>query len=529
MPSLKKKKKSSHLSKTSRHQSKYSSQTGQEIPSFYRDANFETLRLKCQTFDSIKYDESDAIWFRANMLRNLVLSSDYMNALTTQPIPVSMIKAPAIFPGYNSETTSKEDAQAILTGLQNSLDNEIQSLNTLKKAYEELNTNREKSVSGLESLYEEFLPKTQGTDGMVPPSSSPPSPPLVTLDSKETIDKILHNYLKKYRLRAQEGKVVLHRDKFLNLRQDTRKAPDDYWETKHYYMQSSAVQQTGSTPRTVPEEEDRVGTLTAIKSDTRDNEVGLLYQNGDRNRSPGQDRIQTQTQVQVQIHAQDQGQTNEVLNRNVAQVQQTERPPTFNNRTPATSESYGGFGTDAYSGASNTGTITAASNVPPGDLATTITNGNINMETPINNTANLPSDDVRGVSGSEFREDNKPLVTTVNEQMVDMQDREPQSENMFGDMFVDYSGGTENLDPTGAANGDNQVNEMVVGPDVGISDADGLGANNMLDDNSNIYQNFNDDIIANQNLDSGEVGVDIDEPFTNAFDDGFADLDNVFF
>lgn len=515
MPSLKKKKKSSHLSKTSRHQSKYSSQTGREIPSFYRDANFETSRLKCQTLDSAKYDESDAIWFRANLLRNLVLSSDYMNALTTQPIPISMIKAPAIFPGYNSETTSREDTQAILTGLQNSLDNEIQSLNALKKAYEELSSSRE-GTSGLESLCEEFLPKTQGTDGL---KSSPLSPPLVTLDSKKAIDKILHNYLKKYRLRAQEGKVVLHRDKLLNLQLDTRRAPDDYWETKHYYMQASAVQQTGSTPRTVPEGEDRMDTLTAIKSDSGDNGVGLIYQNGDHNRSPEQNHIQAQAQAQSQ--------TNEAVDRNLAQIQQTERPAAIINRTSETSEPYGDFGTGTYNGAGNSGTITADSNVPTGNLVTT-TDDNMNMETAINNTANLPSDGARALGGSELREDSKPLMTTVSEQLDDMQGRESQSENMFGDMFVDYSGGTENLDPTGA-NGDNQVNEMVVGPDVGISDPDGLEANNMLDDSSNIYQNFNDDIIANQNLDSGELGVDIDEPFTNAFDDGFADLDNVFF
>ena len=165
----------------------------------------EANRLKPEQVNSIVHDESDTISFRANLLKNFILSTDFMNVLTNQPVPIDKIKPPRVFQSGNPETL-----RTIISTFENKLKQEQDLLDKLKITANELEI-KEKSMD----LAKELDSDTTVYDTL-----------------QNTMDET-RQYCEKYNLRSQDRRIVVHRNNFPSLKIDPSEAPNDYWETTY--------------------------------------------------------------------------------------------------------------------------------------------------------------------------------------------------------------------------------------------------------------------------------------------------------
>lgn len=201
------KKKRSHHAKSSKQaqlqQQQQQQQLKQQLQQQLKDS--EANRLKPEQVNSIVHDESDTISFRANLLKNFILSTDFMNVLTNQAIPLDKIKPPRVFQSGNPETL-----RMINNTFQNKLKQEQDILNQLKITAKELET-KEQSMD----IVKELDSDTSVYDSL-----------------QKTLDGT-RQYCEKYNLRSQDRRIVVHRNNFPSLKIDPSEAPKDYWETTY--------------------------------------------------------------------------------------------------------------------------------------------------------------------------------------------------------------------------------------------------------------------------------------------------------
>ncbi|CAB4253002.1 some similarities with Saccharomyces cerevisiae YHL025W SNF6 Subunit of the SWI/SNF chromatin remodeling complex involved in transcriptional regulation [Maudiozyma barnettii] len=165
----------------------------------------EANRLKPEQVNSIVHDESDTISFRANLLKNFILSTDFMNALTNQPVPLSKIKPPRVFQSLNPVTLRN-----IITTFKTKVEQEQTLLDELKRTsadldVQELHLDLAKELDNDISVY-------------------------ATLEHTEDATR---QYCDTHGLRSQDRRIVTHVKKFPSLKIDPSEAPNDYWDTTY--------------------------------------------------------------------------------------------------------------------------------------------------------------------------------------------------------------------------------------------------------------------------------------------------------
>lgn len=185
----------------------------------------EANRLKPEQMNSVVHDESDTISFRSNLLKNFLSSTYFMNVLTTQPIPISMIKPPRIFQSSNPVTL-----KTIIGTFEMKLSQEKNLLNELKERAKNLDL-EESQIESCDKFNEDDL----------------------ILDSLEKTDEVLSTYLNKYGLRKQDDRLFTHKQKFGHLKVDLSEAPTDYWSKTYKEL----VDEQKRKERLKKEEEER--------------------------------------------------------------------------------------------------------------------------------------------------------------------------------------------------------------------------------------------------------------------------------
>ncbi|SMN20451.1 similar to Saccharomyces cerevisiae YHL025W SNF6 Subunit of the SWI/SNF chromatin remodeling complex involved in transcriptional regulation [Maudiozyma saulgeensis] len=165
----------------------------------------EANRLKPEQVNSIVHDESDTISFRANLLKNFILSADFMNSLTNQPVPLSKIKPPRVFQSGNPNTLRN-----IITTFKAKVKQEQTLLDELKKTSAELEAQEVKLD----------LAKELDSDTTV----------YATLEQTEDT---LRQYCDTNGLRSQDRRIIMHVEKFPSLKINPTEAPKDYWKTTY--------------------------------------------------------------------------------------------------------------------------------------------------------------------------------------------------------------------------------------------------------------------------------------------------------
>lgn len=154
---------------------------------------FESSRLKPEQVSTMIHDESDTISYRSYLLMNYVNSTRFMDILMTQNVPNCKIRQP---PAFRKSTL--EDMKQMLASQRETL-----------ASMEEATNNY---IWKLSDDSEFLKSKLQESEKEVEEPSS-----------------ILKEYLEHFDLRAQDDRVVIHRNEFTNLRGDTREASPGYW------------------------------------------------------------------------------------------------------------------------------------------------------------------------------------------------------------------------------------------------------------------------------------------------------------
>ncbi|SCW01094.1 LAFE_0D04940g1_1 [Lachancea fermentati] len=167
-----------------------------------QNRSYDSSRLKPEQVGSLVHDESDTISYRSYLLQNFIASSELIDVLTIQPIPMTKIKPPPVYRGINIEefrqTLAKEKEQ-------------LEELTRSVDSYEfKLSDNFKFLKESCRSLTEDEL-------------------------DDERLNSIAAGYSSKFHKEVKDDRIVIHKDKFLDLRGDTSEAPANYWE-KHREM-----------------------------------------------------------------------------------------------------------------------------------------------------------------------------------------------------------------------------------------------------------------------------------------------------
>ncbi|SCU82951.1 LAMI_0C01464g1_1 [Lachancea mirantina] len=158
--------------------------------------NYDNTRLKPEQVGRLVHDESDTISYRSYLLQNFMISSELIDVLTTQAVPVSKIKPPRIYPSMNLEAVK----QAIEVEKQQILAM-VQATSEYKVTYPDKYQILRQSSS-----------KLTGSDV-----------------DHEMVEKVSNEFAAAFNKVVQDDRFVIHQGKFLELRGDVSEAPPDYW------------------------------------------------------------------------------------------------------------------------------------------------------------------------------------------------------------------------------------------------------------------------------------------------------------
>lgn len=158
---------------------------------------FENSRLQPEQSTTMIHDESDTVSYRSYLLMNFVKSAEYIDILTTQPVPNDKIRPPRLFRESYTLEAMKERLRV-----------QKEQLNSAKEALDNLSEQAGRDAQFLK----EKLNSSENQEA--------------------DYDALLKEYLEHFGLRSQNDKVVFYRGRFGDLRGDTREAPPDYWQ-KH--------------------------------------------------------------------------------------------------------------------------------------------------------------------------------------------------------------------------------------------------------------------------------------------------------
>ncbi|CEP60553.1 Snf6p LALA0_S01e13564g [Lachancea lanzarotensis] len=158
----------------------------------------DTTRLKPENVGGLVHDESDIISYRAYLTQNLIKASEMMDILTTQNIPLPKILAPPIYPNLD------------LDGAKKSLEFEKQEIAALETQL--LTSHR------LE-LPSEYIALKELSEAVVTNEGSTP----------KAIEKVQQTFMSRFQRHVQNDRIVVHHNRFPQLRGDLSIAPADYW------------------------------------------------------------------------------------------------------------------------------------------------------------------------------------------------------------------------------------------------------------------------------------------------------------
>ncbi|GCF00402.1 hypothetical protein ZYGM_001525 [Zygosaccharomyces mellis] len=188
MPVVKKRR--THHGKSSRIHHQVQLQQQQQLQVKQR---FENSRLRPEHVSAVSHDESDTISYRSHLLKNFIKTSELIDVLTTQLVPLDKIKLPEIFKGVTS----------------NQLEGKLQV--------------QKESLSQLQRILDDFEWKQDEDSGFLKDKLW-----AVELETQDP-DEVLKLYEARFGLRSQENQVVTHRGKFTHLQKDQSCAPEGYW------------------------------------------------------------------------------------------------------------------------------------------------------------------------------------------------------------------------------------------------------------------------------------------------------------
>ncbi|CAR23309.1 Snf6p [Lachancea thermotolerans CBS 6340] len=163
-------------------------------------SSYFATRLKPEQVGALVHDESDTISYRAYLVQNFIRSSEMMDALMTQNVPLPKIKAPPIFRNPNVEemkravVSEREQLDAIESHLQSYAIDLPDGYHQLKELSMQIDLSQDVSDNSIQAAESAYKAQTG-----------------------------------KY---TQDDRIVVHKDRFPQLRGDHSKAPPDYWERR---------------------------------------------------------------------------------------------------------------------------------------------------------------------------------------------------------------------------------------------------------------------------------------------------------
>lgn len=164
----------------------------------YQQRNPDRQRLKAEQIGSSVHDESDTMSFRGSLLNNFILSSEWLDALTTQYTPTSKIRIPHIYPSGSLNTIKKQ------------LEIQIEQISSYKNL---LSHFKFKSSTDADFYAQSFFELSKGS-----------------LNDSLLLNKIEKSYEKFFKVKVKPNRIVMYNGKFHNLCQDKSQAPPGYWE-----------------------------------------------------------------------------------------------------------------------------------------------------------------------------------------------------------------------------------------------------------------------------------------------------------
>lgn len=293
MPVVKKRR--SHHAKSARtHQIQLQQQ--QQLQAKQR---FENSRLRPEHMSTVAHDESDTISYRSYLLKQYVKSADLIDALTTQLVPLDRIKPPLVYP------------TATLTEMEQRLEAEKNSLTHMR----ELASGYEWTLSEQSQFLKDKLRLSE--------------------QELEEPDIILNEYKTKFGLSSQDNRIVIHKNKFLDLKGDSAEAPRDYWQNHAQVKQEHADRQRKKQLEAEQEVKRRLQEEQELKrrleeEETRKKALAEQQQQEQQQKEREQQELQEQQQREQEAERQQAQQSQEQANQEQAseesQHQQTSNP-----------------------------------------------------------------------------------------------------------------------------------------------------------------------------------------------------------
>ncbi|SCV00880.1 LANO_0F09032g1_1 [Lachancea nothofagi CBS 11611] len=157
---------------------------------------YDSVRLKPEKVGALVHDESDTISYRAYLTQNFIKSSEWMDVLTTQNVPLQCIQPPPIYRDLNVEAMKQSIAA------------EKEQISALECQLENYSIELPKDFIKLRDL-SVALANDSG-------------------DRKST-EPIEIEFMSEFGKHLQDGRISIHHQKFPQLRGDLSEAPVDYW------------------------------------------------------------------------------------------------------------------------------------------------------------------------------------------------------------------------------------------------------------------------------------------------------------